>query len=162
MLFIISNQFTLASLVQDGERDIEFKHLLDWYLENAEKDEKLTMSVPYILETMAPAHKDNFVRVSHIDANNPNEFVIECYKRDITYIAWDSRMGLNPKSRYYKSWKMKNIAPLIKPQDNGPYDFITTLKGAGRYRYINLFRLKPLPDNIDPSILEKRLQKRKN
>lgn len=157
-LLLISNQFMLAAVVGNGERDIEFKRLLDWYLENTQRNEKMALSVPYILETMAPAYKDRFVSINSIDANNPREFIIQAYRDDIVYVGWDSRMGLNPESRYYKSWNMGNISPLIKPADNGPYQYITTLKGARRTRYINLFRLRPLPSGITPSILEQRFK----
>lgn len=141
ILMIVSNQFTVARVVANGERDIEFKYLLDWYLENAQPDEKMAMASPAILQTMAPKYADNFINTGIIEAKNPNEFVSECFKRNITYVAWDSRMGLTPDSRYYKSWKMENIAPLIVPQDNGPYKFIAQFRASDR-RYINLFRLE--------------------
>jgi len=159
-LLLISNQFTLASVVGKGERDIEFKRLVDWYLENTNKTEKMALSVPYIIETMAPDYGDNFISVNRIDANNPVEFIIGCYRNDIKYVAWDSRIGLRPKNRCYRMWNMKNIAPLIKPSDNGPYEFITILQGPNRERYINLFKLKPLPAGVTPSMLERHIERR--
>lgn len=141
-LVIISNQFTLARVVGNGESDIEFKYLLDWYIKNAKPGEKMALTVPIILQTMAPEYKDNFIHTQNIDANNPNEFVQECYKKGITYVAWDSRMGLTPNDHYYGYWKMKNIAPLGRAGDIGPYKFITQIK-ANERRYVNVFRLKP-------------------
>jgi hypothetical protein len=92
---------------------------------------------------MAPEYKDCFIHTNTFDANNPNEFIAECYKRNITYVAWDSRMGLAPKVPYYKYWKMANIAPLVAGKDTGPYQFIIQLRGKDQY--INLYRLRYPP-----------------
>lgn len=143
-LMIVSNQFVIAGVVGNGGRDIEFKYLLDWYKENAKKGEKLVTTVPSILEIMAPQYKDCFIHTNTFDANNPNDFVAECYKRNITYVAWDSREGLTPTDNYYKYWKMANIAPLAAGKDIGPYQFITQLR-VNQRRYVNLYRLRYPP-----------------
>jgi hypothetical protein len=141
---IISNQFGIYFVVGNGERDIEFKYLLDWYEDNAKKGEKLVTTAPSILQIMAPQYKDCFIHTNTFDANNPNDFVTECYKRNITYVGWDSRTGLAPKDPYYKHWKMANIALLAVGKDIGPYQFIKQLKG-NQERYINLYRLRYPP-----------------
>ncbi len=143
ILMTISNQWGVAEIVGNGERDIEFKYLLDWYKDNAKKGEKLVTTVPSILQIMSPQYKDCFIHTNTFDANNPNVFVAECYKKNITYVAWDSRMGLAPKVTYYKYWKMANIAPLVAGKDTGPYKFIIQLRG--KEQYINLYRLRYPP-----------------
>jgi hypothetical protein len=144
ILMITSNQCGVVSIVGNGERDIEFKYLLDWYKDNAKKGEKLVTTVPSILQIMAPQYKDCFIHTDTFDANNPNDFAIECYKRNITYVAWDSRKGLSPTDPYYKYWKIANIAPLAAGVDVGPYQFIAQIRVINQERYINLYRLKPL------------------
>lgn len=139
VLAIVSNQFVLVRVVGNGERDIEFKYVVDWYLANAKPGEKLVSTVPVILETMAPEHKDYFVHTYRIGGNNPTEFVQGCYKQNITYVTWDSRMGFSPNNRYYKFWNMKNIAPLGLGRDIGPYEFICRV--GNKRRYVNIFRL---------------------
>ncbi|MDD5011008.1 MAG: hypothetical protein PHQ00_02680, partial [Phycisphaerae bacterium] len=147
ILMIVSNQFLVAAVVGNGERDIEFKYLVEWYRSNAKPDEKLVTTVPIILQIMAPDFKDNFIHTNTFDANNPTDFAKECYERNITYVAWDSREGLIPHDYYYKSWKMANIAPLIAGRDIGPYQFITQIR-VNQRRYINLYRLRyPPPEN---------------
>jgi hypothetical protein len=141
---IVSNQFGIYITVGNGERDIEFKYLLDWYKDHAKKGEKLVTTVPSILQIMAPQYKDCFIHTNSFDADNPNDFVIECYKRNITYVAWDSRMGLALRDPYYKYWKMANIAPLEAGKDIGPYQLIKQLR-VNQERYINLYCLRPLP-----------------
>jgi hypothetical protein len=141
-LMIFSNQAVILSDVGNGERDIEFKYLLDWYLQNI-PGEKMVLTVPVILQTMAPKYSECFIHTNTFDANSPEDFVAECYKKGITYAAWDSRMGLTPANRYYKSWKMANIAPLAVGRDIGPYQFITQFRVDQR-RYVNLYRLRPL------------------
>jgi hypothetical protein len=144
ILMITSNQFGVAGMVGNVKRAIEFKYLLDWYKDNAKKGEKLVTTVPSILQIMAPQYKDCFIHTNTFDANNPNDFAIECYRRNITYVAWDSRMGLTPRDPYYKYWKMANIAPLAAGKDIGPYQFITQLRVNQRL-YINLYRLQYPP-----------------
>jgi len=144
ILMITSNHWGIASVVGNGDRDIEFKYLLDWYKANAKKGEKLVTTAPSILQIMAPQYKDCFIHTDTFDANNPNDFIIECYKRNITYVAWDSRMGFATKAPYYKYWKMANISPLVLGKDIGPYQFITQLR-VNQEQYINLYCLSPLP-----------------
>jgi hypothetical protein len=145
ILLIVSNQFGIYISVGNGDRDIEFKYLLDWYKANAKKGEKLVTTAPSILQIMAPQYKDCFIHTDSFDANNPIDFVAECYKRNITYVAWDARMGLMPRDPYYKYWKMANIAPLAAvSKDMGPYQFIGQLR-VNREQYINLYRLRYPP-----------------
>jgi hypothetical protein len=147
-LVVVSNQFTLARVVGNGQYDIEFKYLLDWYLENARPGEKMVLTVPSILHIMAPEYKNNFIHTKDFDADNPNEFVQECRKKGITYVAWDSRMGLTQNDHFYGYWKMKNIAPLYNAVNVGPYKFITQIRVNER-RYINVFRLYPRIDKAE-------------
>jgi hypothetical protein len=145
ILMITSNQFGVAGMVGNVKRDIEFKYLLDWYKDNAKKGEKLVTTAPSILQIMAPQYKDFFIHTDTFDANNPNDFVTECYKRNITYVAWDSRAGLSPTDPCYKYWKMANIAPLAAGRDIGPYQFIAQIRVVNQRRYINLYRLQYPP-----------------
>jgi hypothetical protein len=146
ILMIVSNQFVVAQVVGNGERDLEFKYLTDWYRENSKPGEKLVTTVPIILSTMAPQYKDCFIHTQTFDANSPQDFVQECYQKHITYVAWDSREGLLPNDHYYKYWKMANIAPLAVGKDIGPYQFITQIRVSQR-KYINLYRLRYPPPN---------------
>lgn len=139
-LVIVSNQFVLVQVVGNGDRDIEFKYLLDWYSANAEPGAKLVLSVPNILQVMAPEHKDCFIHTAEIGGDNPAEFVRRCYEQNVTYVAWDSRIGVGVGSRYYKFWGIKNIAVLAEPRSTGAYEFITQVV-ASEKRFVNVFRL---------------------
>ena len=147
-LIIASNQCGVVSILGNGERDIEFKYLLDWYKANAKKGEKLVTTAPSILQIMAPQYKDCFIHTNSFDANNPNDFVTECYRRNITYVAWDSRIGLVLEDPYYTYWKAANIAPLEVGEDIGPYQFITQLQTVFENEYINLYRLRYPPPRV--------------
>jgi hypothetical protein len=144
ILIIVSNQFAVAGLVGNGASNIEFKYLADWYCENAKKGEKLVTTMANLLASMAPQYADDFIPIDDFaDVNTPAEFVEKCYRKNITYIAWDSRIGLAPADDYYKIWKIANIAPLAAGRDIdiGPYQFITQLI-ANQRRYINVYRLR--------------------
>jgi hypothetical protein len=142
ILIITSNQFVVAGVVGNGRSDIEFKYLADWYCDNAKEGEKLVTTMANLLTAMAPQQKDNFLEMdAFVDANSPQEFVNECYKKNITYVTWDSRIGLAPGDDYYKIWKIQNIAILAAGRDIGPYQFVTQLK-ANERRYVNVYRLR--------------------
>jgi hypothetical protein len=140
-LIIVSNQFALAGLVGDGQGDMEFKLLADWYIANAKPGEKMLSTLPHVVRLYAPKHKDSLLQVGDIKAENPSDFIKKCYEENITYVAWDSRLGLNPGNEYYKFWGLKNIAALDQPRSIGPYEFVTQIRASER-RFIYIFRLR--------------------
>jgi hypothetical protein len=145
-LMVVSGQFTLVRQVGSGKTDVEFKMLADWYVKNAEPGEKLAATLTHVMKFFAPKESKYFVLTGSIGGNDAAKFIQRCYKRDIRYVAWDSRIGLTPTNSYYKKWGIARIAMLARPQSTGPYEFITQLKHSDR-RYINVFRLrKPPPD----------------
>ncbi len=140
-LMAVSNQFTLARMVGNGDTDAEFKKLADWYVRNARPNENLVTTMPHVVRLFAPQHSKYFIPTSRIKADDPAGFVQACYNRKVTYVAWDSRIGLTPNNSYYKKWGISRIAMLAKPQSIGPYEFVTQLKQNDR-RYINIFKLR--------------------
>ena len=144
ILFIVSNHFTLVQKVGNGSMDLEFKKLADWYVKNAQPDEKLVTTMGHVVSLYAPGQAKNFVKTSHVTGNSPREFITNCYKRNITYVAWDSRIGLCPQNSYYKRWRIQNMAMLAQPRDIGPFKFVAEIRHE-HYpnRYIYIFRLQP-------------------
>ena len=63
-------------------------------------------------------------------------------------MAWDSRMGLNLKSYYYRSWGLKHIQSLEKARSIWPYKFVEQLK-VNDVRFINVFRFQGLDPGTD-------------
>ncbi|MCD6393233.1 MAG: hypothetical protein J7M40_06970 [Planctomycetes bacterium] len=143
-LLLVSNQFVLAMTVGDGRRDVEFKELADWYVENAKPGEKLVTTMPQVMRIYAPKHAGRFVRTESIAGDDRRGFVEGCYKKNITYIAWDSRLGLARGDSYYRRYGLIRIAALQSGRDTGPYRFLTTLT-ASRNRYIHIYRLEKNP-----------------
>ncbi len=139
---ILSNQFVLVNIVGSGQRDIEFKLLADWYVKNAQSGEKLATTMPHIVRIFAPKASDEFSHTRFIRGKDINEFTQSCYKKNITYVAWDSRMGYYPQDIYYKRYGLQKIAPLYRPQDLGPYKYLTTM--GTKFRHIHVFRLQDL------------------
>jgi len=143
-LIAVSNQFALVRTVKDGKKDAEFKLLADWYVLSAHPGEKIATTLPSTVQLFAPRHARNFVHTRRMKADSPADFVKNCYKKNISYIAWDSRIGFTPKNKYYRNWGCKNIAMLAQPKDNGPYQFIKQIK-INQRRFINIFHLKEPP-----------------
>ena len=146
-LIIISNQFVLVWVVHNGQRDVEFKKLADWYLVNTDPGEKMCSTMSNLVAIFAPKRKGDLVHTGSFNAPNATEFALECHEKGITYIAWDSRLGLVPRDTYYKLWGLKNIAMLAKPQDIGPYEFIVHIEVSKR-RFVNVFRLREQSLNL--------------
>jgi len=142
-LFIVSNQFALVQTVGNGQHNIEFKLLADWYVANAKPGEKLLTTLPHIARIFAPEHSDSFLWLGSIKAEDPSDFVRKCYDENITYVTWDSRLGFSSGDPYYKLWGLKNIAMLAEPRSIGVYEFITQIQVSKR-RFINVFRLRKL------------------
>jgi len=143
-LMIVSNQFSLARMVGTGQRNIEFKRLADWYIDNAKPGEKLLSTMANVARIFAPQHKDSLLDTGIIKAENPSDFAKKCLDENITYIAWDSRMGLSFGGFYYELWGLKNITMLIEPRSIGPYEFVTQIR-ISKNRFINIFRLRKTP-----------------
>ena len=144
VLMVVSNQFVLAQHVGNGNRDIEFKHLLDWYQAHAEPGEKMLCTLSEVLAVMSPAQRDCFVRITRVNGETADEIADSCRRKGIRYVAWDSRLGLRSDDLYYKRWRLDRLAALAYPSSVGPYEFVARL-GRGR-RFIHVFRVDPAAD----------------
>ncbi len=143
-LMIISNQYAVASVIKKGNDNIEFKFLLDWYLQNAKPGEKMVSSIASLLWILNPENKEYFIVTGELKADSPGDFINNCYKEGITYIAWDSRAGFSYDALFYKLAKLGNIDFLRNRQNIGPCEYITTVvHPTMEKRFINIFRLRP-------------------
>jgi hypothetical protein len=137
-LVFISNQFALASILGDGQREIEFKLLGDWFADNAKPGEKMGLYMAGVVKTFAGKYADNVVGLPKADS--PSEFVEACYKENITYVVWATREGLSNDHADYRGGNLHtNIALLGEPRNIGPYKFVTQV-GTKR-GFVNIFRL---------------------
>jgi len=138
-LVIASNQFTLAQLLGDGKREIEFKLLGEWFAANAGADEKLAV---YQNDTQLFAGKNAANVVGFPKAASPRELVDKLRQQGTTYIVWATREGFShgQHTAYQQLGLNKNIAFLDKPRSIGPYEFVTQL-GSER-GFVNVFRLR--------------------
>lgn len=118
VMAVTSNAITTGFTMGDGKTDANFKTLSIWFLENAEKDDKLVTTMPGFLPIYTGLPQERFIHINSIavkDANNFETFVHECQKRGITYIAWDSRLAGNRNDLYYKLWGLDRIEILGAP-----------------------------------------------
>ena len=106
----------------------------------------MATTLPHVVSLYAPEYKKHFIKTSRIRGAKMQDFLNTCRKKNITYITWDSRIGLTPKNSYYKTWHMKRLAPLIDPAAGRAFglEFLTQIK-VNRARFINIFRL-PKPN----------------
>jgi hypothetical protein len=138
-LVIASNQFVLVRLVGDGKREIEFKQLGEWFAANGKPDEKLAV---YQNDTQLFAGKNAPNVVGFPKAASPEELVEKLRQQGITYVVWATREGYSrgQHTDYQQLGLNKTIAFLNKPQNVGPYKFVTQI-GSER-GYVNVFRLE--------------------
>lgn len=141
-LVLVSNQYRLVGQIGDGQRDIEFKYLAEWYRDNAGSNEKMACTMIPHLKVFAPEYEGNFFPLRNIRSKNPRDFIRECRRIGITYITWDSRLTSDLKLQ--KNWDIENIALLSSPRSIGPCEFITRIiNESDPNMYVNIFRLRP-------------------
>ena len=144
-LVVVSNQFGLAQLLGNGQREQEFKLLADWYVANAKPGEKMGLYMSGVVQIFAPKYADNIVGLPKADS--PSEFVRACYDENITYVVWATREGLSTDHTAYRQTNLdKTIAILREPKNISPYEFVAQV-GSNR-GYVNIFRLQKPANNI--------------
>ena len=116
-----------------------------WYDDNAQPGERMLTTMPGVVRLFVPGQEKSILFTGHGSATTFPEFVKECYQKNVTYVVWDSRLGLCPGDSYYKSWKLQKLAPLARPRDAGPFEFVTRIERDQR-NYLHIFKLKPLPE----------------
>ena len=160
---LASNQVELLQRVGNGYMDEEFKQLAKWYLDNAEPGEKIVTTMPHVVSLFAPEHKKNFIHTRRIPGDSAEEFVRQCYEKKITYVAWDSRLGIAVKNAYYKIYRLKRITFLgprqgpnntmaPPPRKIGPFELVGTIQNEFYpMRFIFIYKLTPLPAGAIPA-----------
>ena len=166
---LVSNHFSVARYVGDGQRDVEFVQLVDWFRHHAKPGEKIVTSLSQCMRVRAPDLADSFVHMYDTAHDNPAAFALDCLAKGITYVAWDSRISSVPSNWYYKKLHLDKTAMLRRPQSiaisdpseaakNGRpkpvayYEYLTRM--GSKYRYIHVFRLrsaKPTRHRIIPT-----------
>lgn len=138
------NQHTLAKMLGDGQKDIEFKMLADWYRAHAQPGETMVTTLPHMVALWLPPEA-SLISTDRIGGEDLDGFLADCRRKNVTYIAWDSRLGLARTNSYYKRYGLDRIARLIDPQQLGPYaaqlEFVDRVVHH-RLRFINIYRLR--------------------
>lgn len=138
ILVVLSNQFSLVPLLGDGQQDIEFKYLADWYVKNAEPGEKMAVYMAGTVGVFAPEFVQYFVEPPA--AETPQDFYKKCKEKNITYVVWASREGLSQDHYDYHRLNLdKTINFLFNTKDIGPYKFITQIRSSRGY--VNIFKI---------------------
>jgi hypothetical protein len=141
VLFVGSNQFSLAWELGDGRKDVEFRKLAEWFDRNAEPDAKLATTFATVVQMFLPDKQDRIVHTGNIPGDTLDAFARACKSRNIVYVAWDSRIEtLGEKDYYYRQWGMKKLQPLMTGVDQGPYRYLQTLQ-APPDRFLHIYRL---------------------
>jgi len=79
------------------------------------------------------------------------KFTETCYKWNVTYVVWDSRLGFSYQDRYFWMNGLNDIQALAEPKNVGPYEFVTKLTSEYSGRYVHLFRLKKPQTALPPA-----------
>lgn len=151
---ILANQSDLIKKLGTGDLDREFKDLAIWYQQNSSASEKMVTTMPHILTLFLQDKDANFVHTQNINGNTFEEFVEDFKRKNITYLAWDSRLGFAQTNSYYKKYGLDRIAHLgpriqngklvMPPQKNGPFQLVGTIHNPSYpQRFILIYRLVP-------------------
>lgn len=138
-LMIVSNQFVLAQLVRDGQKEIELKQLGEWFGTNAKPSDKMAVYNCGPAALFAGKLAENITGFPNAD--NPEQLVEKLYEQNFTYVVWATREGKSKQHTGYQLMGLdKNIAFLEKPMSIGPYEFVRQI-GSER-GFVNVFHLK--------------------
>jgi len=118
LLAVVSNAATTGFVMGDGQRFANFKRLGLWFLENARDEDRMITTMPGWMPIYTGLPIERFAHMEHISPEEAKDFpafIQECRKRNITLIAWDSRLARSPHDRYYKLWGLDRIQVLAAP-----------------------------------------------
>lgn len=146
VLGVVSNAATTGLTMGDGQSNANFKRLGLWFLENAKDDDRMITTMPVWMQIYTGLPLERFEHTGNIrplDAKDFPAFIQECRKRNITLIAWDSRLAGRSDDLYYKQWGLDRIKVLGSPKAKiGPCQLVHTLKGSPG---IAVYRIMPAP-----------------
>ena len=142
------NQHTVVRMLGDGQKDVEFKMLADWYRSRARPDDLMVTTLPHMVALYLPLDRP-LISTERIGGDSLATFLADCRNRGVTYIAWDSRLGFARGNSYYRRYGLERIARLQDPGQLGPY--AEELEFVGRIvhhklRFINIYRLRSTDD----------------
>ena len=147
VLGVVSNAATTGLTMGDGQSNANFKRLGLWFLENAEDEDRMITTMPVWLRiyTGLPLERfEHMVNIPPLEAKDFPAFIQECRKRNITLIAWDSRLAGKPDGLYYKLWGLDRIKILGKPAERiGPCQLVHILREGSPG--IAVYRILPEP-----------------
>jgi hypothetical protein len=118
VLAVVSSAATTGFLMGDGQSNANFKRLGLWFLENAKDDDRMITTMPSWMPIYTGLPLERFEHIVNIppeDAKDFSAFVQECRAKNVTLIAWDSRLAGAPNDRYYKLWGLDRIQALAAP-----------------------------------------------
>ena len=141
MLF--TNQYSIATTLRNGKEDDEFRQTAEWYRQNAAPGEKIACSMYMIRAMIDEKNAPNFVPLPATGKGpgDPDKFLELCYRRNITYVVWDRRLGFSEQDRYYWMMGLNSARMLADPRSIGPFEFLVTLQSPYTGRYVHIFRL---------------------
>ncbi len=148
VLAVVSSTATTGFWMGDGQRFANFKRLGLWFLENAEDDDRMITTMPSWMPiyTGLPIERfEHMVNIPPLEAKDFPAFIRECRKRNVTLIAWDSRLAGATNKRYYKLWGLDRIEILGTPKGEriGPCQLVHIIReGTPK---VAVYRIMPAP-----------------
>ncbi|MBN2590123.1 MAG: hypothetical protein JXA96_09685 [Sedimentisphaerales bacterium] len=104
-------------LRMNNKADVNFKKLAEWFLENAEENDKMVTTMPGFMPIFTGLPEDRFIHsgsFSREDANDFAEYIQKCKEGGVTLIAWDSRIA-KIGDLYYEIWGLDRTEVLAAP-----------------------------------------------
>jgi hypothetical protein len=118
VLAVVSNGAGTGFLMGDGQSGANFKRLALWFLENADENDKMVTTMAGFMPVYSGLPQERFIHISGLkpeEAPGFEGFVQGCREKEITLIAWDSRLAGRRDDRYYKLWGLDRIEILGSP-----------------------------------------------
>lgn len=118
VLSTVSNVTSTGFVLGDGKKDANFVTLAHWFRDNAGPEDKLVTTMAAYMPMFSGGERKQFI---HTGSTSPkktktfDDFIEVCRKRNITLIAWDSRLAGQKHDRYYQLWAMERLEILGFP-----------------------------------------------
>lgn len=146
-LMIVSNQFTLVRLVGDGQKEIEFRQLGEWFAANAGPNDKIAVYNCGPAGLFAGKAADRIIY--YPKADTPRQLAEKLREMNITYVTWATREGTTTQHTGYQLAGLNKTIPFLSQSRNiGCYEFVKKI--PSNRGFINVFRLKDTGDELLP------------
>ena len=134
LIFCVLTGFSIYGTQQfmDSEKytKAEFRFVGEWYSQNANSNDKILMTEPWIASYYSDLSYDkNFLASYDLKCNSSDCFISELRERNITYVVWDSFFDrISNSSLYYNYYKIHLFSGLREGKNTRNFELVKKIE----------------------------------